>query len=109
MSQTILPLTIEINDQAVLRKVHSLAKRKKTHDIPRFIQGIAMQAIMGALGITADLSPGEVAMRLGCHLNTVKNYMKTGVFPGLYYRSARCARIPQKDVDAMKGRTAKAA
>lgn len=99
-----ITITITLSDPKLIRKLE-LAARKAGQPIDTWIPAKLEQHTKAAMGLADDLTPGEVAARLNCHLNTVKNYIKAGRFPNAYRRSARACRIPLKDVEALKGNT----
>ena len=98
-----MKITQEIIDQKLLRKLERLAK-KQSKTVEEVWAELSVRATRLALGIDADLSPGEVAAHLGVHINTVMNYVNAGKFQNSYHRSARAIRIPLSDVEALKDR-----
>jgi len=99
-----MQITIQLTDPKLVRKLEQAARRDKQTLDTWFSAKIEHHA-RAALGLADDLTMGEVAIRLNCHLNTVKNYLKAGRFPNAYWRSPRACRIPVRDVEALKGNT----
>lgn len=97
-------VTIQIRDTKLIKKLEQAAKRDG-RSLARWLPDKIVEQARAAVGLAEDLTPAEVAARLNCHLNTVKNYIKAGKFPNAYRRSARACRIPLKDVEALKANT----
>lgn len=59
------------------------------------------------LWLEVDMTPKEAAQHLGCHLNSIWNYHRRGLFPHSYHTPNGRLRIPYKDVVGMKRGTKK--
>jgi len=98
-----MQITIQLNDPKLVRKLEQAARRDN-QTLGTWIPAKLEQYAIAALGHGDDLTMGEVATRLNCHINTVKNYLRAGRFPNTYRRGPRARRIPVADVEALKGR-----
>lgn len=97
-------ITITLSDPKLVRKLEQAARRDG-QSLDAWLPTKLVYHARAAMGLADDLTIGEVATRLNCHPNTVKNYLKAGRFPNAYWRSSRACRIPLKDVEALKANT----
>lgn len=104
--------TVTVSDPALLRKMQRAARTEKTDfNNPAWLAYAVTKCCREHYGLDADLTIADVAGRLNCHRNTVKNYFHQGRFPNAYYRSngIRAIRIPLVDVLALSERTLRVA
>lgn len=99
-----MQITIQLTDPKLIRKLEQAAKRDK-QTLQTWLPAKLENWAKAVNGLSDDLTKGEAAQMLGCHLNTVTNYLKAGRFPNAYWRSPRACRIPLRDVEALKNNT----
>jgi hypothetical protein len=105
-------LTVKITDPALIRRIRQDARSNGTDiDNPAWLEHVITKCGRQHFGLDRDLSVTDVATRLGCCRNTVKNYFRAGRFPKGYYRAngLREIRIPLADVEALAERTLRVA
>jgi excisionase family DNA binding protein len=103
-----MKLEILLKDPKLVSHIERSAKKAKAQDVAAHAIDLLIKSARKALGLDGDLTVSEVAQRLNCHPNTVRNYIRTDRL-GAYYPSARCLRIPLASVEALTSRTKYAA
>jgi len=99
-----MTLEFTLKDPKFVSQIERAAKKAKAQDVAAYTVDLLIKCTRKALGLDGDLTVNEVAQRLNCHPNTVRNYIKMDRLAA-YYPSARCLRIPLASVEALTSLT----
>lgn len=99
------PIAVTITAPDVLARLGVVTRSKKPEDRQAMIEELAAVGLRTALGMRADLTPEQAAIRLGCSRQTILNYVNDLTLPNAYFITSRQIRIPASDLEALKKRT----
>ena len=101
------PLTYKIGHTSLVNRLKAEAEKNGRHDWWVYADEVVERAVKMILGLEVDMTPKEAAQHLGCHLNSIWNYHRQGLFPHSHHTPNGRLRIPYKDVVGMKRGTRK--
>jgi len=74
--------------------------------LPLIVKYRNVRLHLGMSEMERDLTVREVAARMGTHTETIRRWLRRGMFPNAYQISNRYGwRIPEGDLDALRRRT----